>query len=122
MEVAWRFLAVDSFAPQSHGCVSSVQNMQVETKFLHLCQPVALGEDGWRVHWVGRWGRDRLFFYMMVGKGEELDPNLLLRSREYSHARRACGRWSDTDVEEGWCDNIEEEHRWREYEKARLPR
>jgi len=22
---------------------------------------------------------------------------------------------------EGWCDIIEQEHRWREYEKARIP-
>jgi hypothetical protein len=44
--------------------------MQVETKFLRLCQPAALGEeiDGWRVHWVGGWGRDRLFFYVMVAR------------------------------------------------------
>src|ERR1700680_2864474 len=35
--------------------------MQVETKFLRLCQPAALGEqiDGWKVYWVGGWGRDQ---------------------------------------------------------------
>jgi hypothetical protein len=71
---------------------------------------------------LGWWlGQGPLVLLRDGGKGEELNPNLLLRSREYSHARRACGRWSDTDVEEGWCDNIEEEHRWREYEKARIP-
>jgi hypothetical protein len=40
------------------------QTMQVETKFLRLCQPAALGEqiDGWKVYWVGGWGKDRLCF------------------------------------------------------------
>jgi hypothetical protein len=68
-----RLSAVDSFLGQSHGCVWSVQTMQVETKFLRLCQPAALGEqiDGWKVYWVGGWGRDRLFFYVMVARGEE---------------------------------------------------
>jgi hypothetical protein len=49
--------------------------MQVETKFLRLCQPAALGEqiDGWKVYWVGGWGRDRLFFYVMVAR-DELNP------------------------------------------------
>ena len=81
--------------------------MQVETKFLRLCQPAALGEeiDGWRVHWVGGWGRDRLFFYVMVAKTSSGVVNS-------GHARQSFGRRSrDTDVEEGWCDNIEEEHR-----------
>src|ERR1700730_16142145 len=47
---------LDSFAPQSNGCVGSVQTMQVEMKFLRLCQPAALGEqiDGWKVYWVAQ--------------------------------------------------------------------
>ena len=67
---------LDSFAPQSHGCVRSVQTTQVETKYLRLCQPAALGEqiDGWKVYWVGGWGRDRLFFYVMVARAEEQSP------------------------------------------------
>ena len=42
--------------------------MQVETKFLRLCQPVALGKeiDGWRVSWLGGWGENRLFSFVMV--------------------------------------------------------
>ena len=54
--------------------------MQVETKFLRLCQPAALGEqiDRWRVCWLGGWGKKRLFYYVMVSRGEELDPHLLL--------------------------------------------
>ena len=61
---------VDSFAGQSHGCVWSVQTMQVETKFLRLCQPIALGEeiDGWQVCWLGGWGKNRLFYYVMVAR------------------------------------------------------
>ena len=53
--------------------------MQVETKFLRLCQPAALGEqiDGWRVCWLGGWGKNRLFLRDGV-EGEELNPNLLL--------------------------------------------
>ena len=62
----------------------SVQTMQVETKFMRLCQPAALGEqiDGWKVYWVGGWGRDRLFFYVMVARGEEQYPQPVFRSRE----------------------------------------
>ena len=42
--------------------------MQVETKFLRLCRPVELGVeiDGWRVSWLGGWGKDRLFYFVMV--------------------------------------------------------
>src|SRR5713226_4757620 len=63
-------VVVDSFAGQSHGCVWSVQTMQVETKFLRLCQPIALGEeiDGWQVCWLGGWGKNRLFYYVMVAR------------------------------------------------------
>ena len=47
--------------------------MQVETKFLRLCQPVALGEqiDGWRVCWLGGWGKNQLIFYVMVERSQE---------------------------------------------------
>ncbi len=42
--------------------------MQVETKFLRLCRPAELGIviDGWRVSWLGGWGKDRLFYFVMV--------------------------------------------------------
>src|SRR6266568_2010782 len=46
---------------QSHGCVWSVQTMQVETKYLRLCQPAALGEleagnalATWQHSWFGK--------------------------------------------------------------------
>ena len=53
-----------------HGCVWSVTDMEVETKYLRLCQPAALGDviDGWKVHWVGGWGKNKLFFYVMVAR------------------------------------------------------
>src|SRR5260370_21882157 len=116
-------LAVDICSEQRHGCVWSVQTMQVETKYLRLCQRAELGEqiDGWRVCWLGGWGRDRLFYYVMVSRVKKLKLNLVYGGVNHSHARRPYGRWSrNTDVEEGWCDNIEEEHRWREYERARI--
>jgi hypothetical protein len=42
----------------------------IETKFLHLRQPVALGEciEGWRVCWLGGWDRGKIFFVMMVSR------------------------------------------------------
>jgi hypothetical protein len=62
--------------------------MQVETKFLRLCQPAALGEqiDGWRVCWLGGWGKKRLFYYVMVARVKRLNPNLFLRGGDRSHA------------------------------------
>ena len=61
---------VDNFAGQRDGCVWSVTDMEVETKYLRLCQPAALGDviDGWKVHWVGGWGKNKLFFYVMVAR------------------------------------------------------
>ena len=43
-------------------------NMQVEAKFLRLRKPVELGAeiDGWRVSWVGGWGKNRLFYFVMI--------------------------------------------------------
>ena len=40
----------------------------IETRFIRLRQPVALGEriDGWRVCWVGGWDRGKVFFVAMV--------------------------------------------------------
>ena len=53
--------------------------MQVETKFLRLSQPVALGFeiDGWRVCWLGGWGKNRLFFFVMVMRLKARNPNLV---------------------------------------------
>ena len=46
--------------------------MQLETKFLRLSKPAELGEemDGWRVCWLGGWGKGRLFYMVMVVRVE----------------------------------------------------
>ena len=42
--------------------------MEVETKFLRLFKPVALGDHigGWRVCWVGGWDKCLVLFVVMV--------------------------------------------------------
>jgi hypothetical protein len=44
--------------------------MRVETKFLRLFRPVAMGDDvdGWRMCWVGGWDKCRVLFVVMVEK------------------------------------------------------
>lgn len=51
-------------------CLDREQTVKVETKFLHLRKPVALGTDieGWRVCWLGGWDRGRVFYVVMVAK------------------------------------------------------
>lgn len=42
--------------------------MQIETKYLRLRNPVALGEqiEGWRVCWLGGWDKGRIRYVVMV--------------------------------------------------------
>ena len=42
--------------------------MEIETKFIRLRQPVALGSsiEGWRVCWVGGWDKGGIFYIVMV--------------------------------------------------------
>jgi hypothetical protein len=42
--------------------------MQIETKYLRLVKPVAMGEqiEGWRVCWLGGWDKCRVFYVVMV--------------------------------------------------------
>ena len=44
--------------------------MPVQTKFLRLRAPVALGDriQGWRVCWLGGWDRHRIFYVVMVSR------------------------------------------------------
>ena len=44
------------------------ETISLETKYLHLRQPVPLGHrlDGWRVCWLGGWDKQRVFFVVMV--------------------------------------------------------
>ena len=45
-----------------------LEQLQVQTRFLRLCQPAGLGDriDGWRVCWVGGWDKNRVLFVVMV--------------------------------------------------------
>jgi hypothetical protein len=45
----------------------------IETKFLHLRQPVALGDliDGWRVCWLGGWDKGKVFYMVMVERSHQ---------------------------------------------------
>lgn len=42
--------------------------VEVETKFLRVFRPVAIGDriDAWRVCWIGGWDRCRVVFVVMV--------------------------------------------------------
>jgi len=47
--------------------------MHVQTKFLRLFRPAALGDriDDWRVSWVGGWDKCRVLFVVMVEREHE---------------------------------------------------
>jgi hypothetical protein len=51
---------------------TTVNAMQLETKFLCLRRPVTIGSrfDDWVVTWLGGWTRDRLSDFVMVVKIE----------------------------------------------------
>ena len=42
--------------------------MQLETKYLRLRTPVTMGSrfGDWQVCWLGGWGRNRMFYYVML--------------------------------------------------------
>jgi hypothetical protein len=44
--------------------------MRIETKYLHLHQPVELGRriGRWRVTWLGGWDKQRVFYMVMVSR------------------------------------------------------
>ena len=48
--------------------IRAAVNTMLETKFLRLRTPVALGSrfDDWQVCWLGGWGKYRLFYLVMV--------------------------------------------------------
>jgi hypothetical protein len=45
-----------------------LEQLQVQTRFLRLREPVSLGDriDGWRVCWVGGWDKGKALFIVMV--------------------------------------------------------
>jgi hypothetical protein len=50
---------------------------QLETKFLRLRKPAALGDhlDGWQVAWLGGWDKNQLFYWVMTVRVKPaLDP------------------------------------------------
>jgi hypothetical protein len=50
--------------------------MRVETKFVRLCEPVALGDNigGWRVCWLGGWDKGHVFYLVMVARVQDEKP------------------------------------------------
>jgi hypothetical protein len=60
--------------------------MEVETKFLRLFKPAALGDriNGWRVCWVGGWDKCWVLFVVMV---ERPRPACLIRSAQRTSKR-----------------------------------
>ena len=53
--------------PVSVSTPKRLETLQVQTRFLRLCQPVGLGDriDGWRVCWVGGWDKGKVLFVVM---------------------------------------------------------
>ena len=45
-----------------------VGQLQVQTRFLRLCEPAVVGDriDGWWVCWVGGWDQGKVLFVVMV--------------------------------------------------------
>jgi hypothetical protein len=45
-----------------------LEELQVQTRFLHLSEPAGVGHriDGWRVCWVGGWDKGKVLFVVMV--------------------------------------------------------
>jgi hypothetical protein len=69
--------------------------MHLETKFLWLREQVALGDDidGWRVCWLGGWGRDQLFYLVMVVRVKTAPPSAGVAFRCGAHERRHGPQW-----------------------------
>jgi hypothetical protein len=59
---------LDTHATQRHSWRCMQNATEVETKFLRLRKPAALGDriDGWRVCWLGGWDKCRVFYVVMV--------------------------------------------------------
>jgi len=48
--------------------IQDVRRISLETKYLHVRQPVPVGHliDGWRVCWLGGWDQQKVFFVVML--------------------------------------------------------
>ena len=58
--------------------VVSQGDIQLDTKFLRLRTPVAIGSrfDDWQVSWLGGWAKHRLYFLVMVVRETPQAPGL----------------------------------------------
>ena len=65
MRVRPEYEILDSAPSRSHECVT---RMRLETKFLRLKTPVAIGSrfDYWQVCWLGGWTKNRLAHVVML--------------------------------------------------------
>jgi hypothetical protein len=63
------------------------RQLRVETRYLRLGAPVALGDriDGWRVCWLGGWDRSKVCFVVMV---ERVHPSVGAAFKKLATGRR----------------------------------
>jgi hypothetical protein len=66
---------LDSLYPQRHVGLWTGHNMQIETNSSAFANRLKLDAeiDGWRVSWMGGWGKDRLFYFVMVTRVKDQD-------------------------------------------------
>ena len=67
--------------------------MHIETKFLRLFRAVEMGDDldGWRVCWLGGWGKCRVLFVVMVKRVTDQPGAKTQRRRSRPKQRRTSG-------------------------------
>jgi hypothetical protein len=68
IDITCEATALPETTPPPEARSGRLEELQVQTRFLHLRKPVVLGEriDGWRVCWLGGWDKGRVFFVAMV--------------------------------------------------------
>jgi hypothetical protein len=68
LQVGAQRFALDISCTASRLPSANATSPVIETKFLHLRQPVALEDriDGWRVCWLGGWDKGKVLYIVMV--------------------------------------------------------
>jgi hypothetical protein len=68
LQVGTQSFALDISCTASRLFSATAPSPVIETKFLHLRQPAALGDriDAWRVCWLGGWGKGKVLYTVMV--------------------------------------------------------
>ena len=68
LHVGGQRFALDISCKASRLLSDIAPSIVIETKFLHLRQPAALGDriDGWRVCWLGGWNKGKVFYMVML--------------------------------------------------------